>query len=186
MCSPAIRFVALSGESRERIFRFAVGVFLASIIQGCASRESIELDRQIAAVRSGRAKSLCLEESSGTDGLLEQLANVPEVEEVRLDYTDVSDDGLRSLRFLPRLRSLIICGGNPGVGDRGFAYIKGIATLDTLVLSNTRVTDQSLPSLKDLPNLRTLVLYYHDVWRGPTFTDAGSRTFEDVDETPTA
>ncbi len=122
------------------------------------SKNQKDLDDQIANVRSGQTKSIYLYCSFGTDALLEQLANVPEIEEIKLDLTDVSDDGMNSLIHLKGLKSLIVVGGRPGVIDQGFSSIKDISSLEHLELMNTRVTDRSLPLLKELPNLRSLTL----------------------------
>jgi flagellar biosynthesis/type III secretory pathway M-ring protein FliF/YscJ len=70
-----------------------------------------EIARQIAEVKAGRANFIYLYCSEGTDGLLEQLVNVPGIEDVRLDLTDVTDDGMKSLAKLKNLRSLSVCGG---------------------------------------------------------------------------
>jgi hypothetical protein len=134
-----------------------------------------DLDKKIAAVRSGQTKSVYLYCSVATDRLLERLIDVPEVEEVVLDLTDVTDDGMKSLAAMTKLKSLAITGGRPGVGDKGFSYICTIATLEHLEMINTRVTDQSIPLLKDLPNLRSLTLCHsaHSTHRSPEFTAAG-------------
>lgn len=137
------------------------------------------LNDQIAAIRSGKTKAIYLYNTSGTDGLLKQLINVPEIEWLKMDLTDVSDEGMKSLTTLPKLKFLVIYGGRPSVSDRGFSYIKTISSLEHLELINTQVTDQSLLSLKELPNLRSLELF-HEAWRGSTFTDAGLEHLKDL------
>jgi hypothetical protein len=131
-----------------------------------------DMDAQIAAVKAGRTKSIYLYCSVGTDGLLERLKGVPELEELNLHLTDVSDAGLEPLATMPKLKCLVVYGGNPSVSDSGFAHITSIPSLECLKLVNTHVTDESLSSLKNLPKLRKLVLY-HEAFRGVTFTDAG-------------
>jgi hypothetical protein len=129
-----------------------------------------ELKRQLADVRSGRTTSLFFYCSVGTDGLLEQMVNVPEIEGVDLHLTDVTDKGMKSLLALKSLKSLTIYGGR--VGDQGFAYIKAMPSIESLSLINTRVTDRSLSSLRELPNLKSLTLF-HENRLGSTFSDAG-------------
>lgn len=131
-----------------------------------------DLKKQIEEVRSGQRKSLYFYCSVGMDGLLEQLIDVPGIEAVRLDLTDVTDEGMESLAAIKTLKSLIVYGGSTSVGDVGFSSIKTISSLERLELINTRVTDRSLPGLKELPNLRSLTLY-RDAKRGPALTDAG-------------
>jgi hypothetical protein len=128
------------------------------------------LDDQVAAIRSGRTKSICFYCSTRTDALLEQLVNVADIEKVTLQLTDATDDGMKSLAALKKLKSLSLHGSR--VGDRGFSYIKTMSSLEHLELTNTQVTDRSLPLLKDLPNLRSLALF-REARLGPTFTEAG-------------
>jgi hypothetical protein len=131
-----------------------------------------DMDSRIAAVKAGRTKSIYLYCSVGTDRLLERLRGVPELEELNLHLTDVSDAGLEPLASLPRLKCLVVYGGNPSVSDGGFTHITNIPSLECLKLVNTHVTDKSLPSLNNMSKLRTLVLY-QEAFRGATFTDAG-------------
>jgi hypothetical protein len=167
----ALLLLALGGVLLLTIFAFYLAIIKPEH-EAQYRRCLQDMDKQIAAVRSGKTKAIYLYDCIETDRLLERLVDVPEVEEVRLDLTDVTDDGMKSLAALNRLKSLTIYGGRPSVGDRGFSCTKTISSLEHLELINTKVTDQSLPFLKDLPNLRSLVLF-HEARRGPTFTDAG-------------
>jgi hypothetical protein len=131
-----------------------------------------QLDEQIAAIKSGKGSSIYLYCPVETDRLLEQLVNVPGIEEIRLELPDVTDEGMKSLAAMKSLKSFTITGGRPGVGDQGFAHICTISTLEHLEMINTRVTDRDLSLLKDLPNLRSLSLQHSAHW-GTQFTDAG-------------
>jgi hypothetical protein len=131
-----------------------------------------DLDRQLGELKSGKGNSVHLYETRETDALLRQIQQRAEVEELTLEMTDVTDDGIASVVTLPRLRRLVIYGGSPGITDRGLAGLKGKTSLEALELRNTRVTDDGLRVLLDLPNLRSLTLYY-DPWRGARLTDAG-------------
>ncbi len=138
-----------------------------------------DMNAQIAAVKAGPRKSIFLYCSVGTDGLLEQLRGVPELEELNLHLTDVSDAGLKPLTELPRLKRLVVYGGAPGVSDKGFVHIASLPNLECLKLINTFITDESIPSLKNLQKLRRLVLY-HEGFRRVTFTDAGLSQLKDL------
>jgi hypothetical protein len=129
-------------------------------------------DREVAAVRAGKSKTVRLASSQGTDKLLEQLQDVPGVEGLELDLTDVTDSGMDAVARLRGLRRLKIYGGFPGIGDRGFARLKPLSKLEELQLINTQVTDEGLPVLKSFPRLRDLTLF-HEKWRNFTFTPAG-------------
>jgi hypothetical protein len=128
------------------------------------------LNEQLAEVRSGRTKSISLYCSVGTDRLLRQLVNVPGIEEVKLNLTDATDDGMKSLAALKKLKSLALHGSL--VGDLGFSYLTVLPDLEHLELTNTQVTDRSLPSFKRFRKLQRLALY-HETRLGPTFTEAG-------------
>ena len=131
-----------------------------------------DLDRQLQALKAGKGNSVHLYETRGTDELLRQVEGMAEVEELNLALTDVSDAGIASVATLPRLRKLVVYGGNRGVTDQGLAELKGKTSLESLELVNTRVTDEGLRVLQDLPNLRSLTLHY-EPWRGTRLTDAG-------------
>jgi internalin A len=91
---------------------------------------------------------------------------------VQLELPDVTDDGMKSLAALKKLKTLKVSGGSPGVSDQGLAYICAIPSLEHLELFNTRITDQGLSSLKNLPNLQSLILCHSPNGR-TQFTTAG-------------
>ena len=130
------------------------------------------LDRQVADVRAGKTKTIRLSRSQGTDNLIRQLKDVPGVERLELDLTDVTDRAMDNVARLPGLRRLRIYGGVPGIGDQGLVRLKPLSKLEELELINTQVTDDGLPVLKSFPRLRDLTLF-HEGWRNPTFTPAG-------------
>jgi hypothetical protein len=130
-----------------------------------------QFEDQIAEIKAGKSNTIHFYCSNGTDLLLRQAANVPEIQNIVLQLTDVTDDGMNFISMMPNLKKLVVYGG-AGVDDHGFTYIKNIKSLKTLSLINTKITDQSLPSLKDLPSLHELIVF-HERWRGQTFTDAG-------------
>jgi hypothetical protein len=158
----------------------ALGIVIGlSVSHEAARRDQEQFEQQIAEIRAGRTKCAYLYSSTGTNQLLGQLVDAPEVEEVTLDLTDVTDDGMKSLAELKKLKSLTVCGGRPSVGDAGISYLKTAPNLEHLELINTQVTDAGLSALKDMPSLRSLVLF-HEKWREPTFTDAGLVHLKDL------
>ncbi len=91
-----------------------------------------DIARQIAEIKAGRAKSIYLYCSEGTDDLLARLVDVPGIEEVRLDLTDVTDDGMKSLAKLKNLKSLTVSGGRVSqAGLKKFREAPPNCTVDT-------------------------------------------------------
>lgn len=130
----------------------------------------IIIDSQIASIKAKQAKSVTFYGTAGTDKLLLRLLDVPEIEEIRFELCDVTDEGMKELLALQNLKTLVVYGGNPSIGDKGVAYIAQIKSLEKLELINTQATDRCLPYLKNMHNLRTLVLYRD---REQRFTKAG-------------
>ena len=81
-----------------------------------------------------------------TDAVLERLSRIEHVEELDLSGSrGMTDEGLRHLARLPRLRSLQL-GGAP-VGDRALQALGRVASLETLGLAWTRITDAGVSYL---------------------------------------
>jgi hypothetical protein len=130
-----------------------------------------QLEEQIAEIRHGKGNCISLYDSVETDRLLEQLVDVPGISAVKLQMTDVTDDGMKSLAAMKNLKRLAIEGGRPGVGDEGFSHIKTISSLEQLEMMNTRISDRSLAGLENLPNLQSLTLA-HSTHYSTQFTTA--------------
>ena len=112
-----------------------------------------------------------------------------EVDEVDLNIrTGVDCAGLRSLKALPHLQSLVLTGrvgdaeledlngltrlqkllfATTNVTDSGLIHLERLTSLRELYLSSARITDSGLIHLKDLAQLQVLDL------RGTNVTDAG-------------
>jgi hypothetical protein len=146
----------------------AFALFCVFTGYGVTTRE--DLDKQIAAVKSGHSNSIVIRYCRGTDALLKQLVDVPGIEKITLDVTDATNGGMKSLAGIKTLKSLRIIGGS--VGDEGFSYVARISSIERLELTNTSISDRSVPRLKDLPRLRWLSIVCDPV-SYPRFTDAG-------------
>ena len=140
-----------------KVVRLARSVLVLIVaFGGCGpDQRKIQYDQQrfasqLADVVGGKTHNIYFYETTGTDALLAKLRGVPGVESLRLDLTDVSDDGMRHVATLPHLKKLILYGGRLSVGDSGLAHLKTLASLQTLELINTRVTDEGLAVLKRL------------------------------------
>jgi len=92
-----------------------------------------------------------------TDAMLERLSHVTSIEELRLGNSKaLSDDGVRHLARLPRLRHLDL--SMTAVTDRGLAVLRALPELESLNLSWTRVTDAGIANLAGCERLREVHL----------------------------
>jgi hypothetical protein len=158
----------------------ALGVFL--LVIACAGVPTMLLYdgadwnqyfyRDLARLKAGQIDGLYLYCTRDSDALLRQIQGMPEVESLRLQLADATDDGMRYVATLPNLRELVLYGGRPGISDRGLAHVVTCASLEAVSLVNTRVTDKGLSALEKLPALSSLTLY-RDSFREQTLTDNG-------------
>jgi hypothetical protein len=110
------------------------------------------LNNEIAAVKPGQAACVHLYCSVGTDALLEQLVDVPEIESVWLEMTDVTDAGMKSLAALKNLRSLQIDGGRAELGNEGLSQLRTMSSLKRLTIYK-KISNSAMKELrKALPN----------------------------------
>ena len=70
--------------------------------------------------------------------------------------TSISDEGLKNLEGLPRLRKIVLDGAE--VGDLGMQHLVGLSALTELSLNGTGVSDAGLEHLGRLTSLRKLQL----------------------------
>jgi hypothetical protein len=133
-------------------------------------RRSEWLHEQLTGLKSGQQSDIYFYCTSDTDELLGHFRDMPEVEELTFELTDVTRQGLKVVRSLPNLRHLVLYGGSPSVDDVGFGELRGHPTLEKLELVNTNVTDGGLAVLATLPNLKHLTLFRDD-FRATTLTD---------------
>jgi len=108
---------------------------------------------------------LYLARTQATEGGLERLTTVSNLQELYIIGAQVSDAGLECLQGLSGLQELGL--HNIQVSDVGLDHLKRLCNLQKLHVRRTRVTDVGLERLKGLSNLRELDLGYSG------FTDAG-------------
>jgi hypothetical protein len=89
-----------------------------------------------------------------------------------LDYTAVTDAGLRQVAKLPRLEQLDL--SQTSIEGSGFVHLKGLKNLTRLNLNGTRCTGVGLESLAELPHLKELRLV------GAPVGDAGLKSLKDL------
>ncbi len=82
---------------------------------------------------------------------LERLKGLTNLEELRLEHTQVTDAGLVHLKGLSNLRGLNLWATQ--LTDAGLVHLEGLTNLETLFLAFTQVTDAGVKSLQEaLPN----------------------------------
>lgn len=101
-------------------------------------------------------KELYLDHSPISDEGLANLIPRTGLQILSLSDTNVKDEGLDSLRQLPNLRVLIL--KNTEITDKGLIYLGKINNLEILDLSNTNITSAKLGQLGNLEKLATLKL----------------------------
>lgn len=100
------------------------------------------------------------------NAVIAPLANIPNLVELNLANTKVTDEGLVSIAGLTNLTHLHL--ENTAITDAGLAHLKGLSNLVYLNLYNTKVTDAGMDHLSGLANLRKIYLWQTEV------TDAGA------------
>ena len=117
-----------------------------------------EVEDKMAAIQEGRSNSFGLYQATGTDGLLERVAGLAGLEEVWLDRTDVTDEGIRRLAAAPHLRKLHIrwC---PHLTDAALEYVSAMPALEHLALFDLAITDRGIGALRRCSTLRRLEVF---------------------------
>ncbi|MFC1637083.1 M56 family metallopeptidase, partial [Planctomycetota bacterium] len=114
----------------------------------------------------GKIKSLTtlsLSRGVGDEGL-EHLADLTQMKDMSLFYTQVSDEGLVHLKQMSQLKKLNLFGTR--VTDKGFVHVKGLKNLESLGF-NFYVSDIGLEYLSQLDFLKSLKI------DGDSVTDKG-------------
>ena len=99
---------------------------------------------------------LDLNQSQVTDEGLRHLANLPKLGDLQLQRTHIGDDGMARLVRVKQLQSIDL--ERTRVGDAGMAYLAKIAQLEELKLGHTEVTDVGMRHIGRLTNLKILDL----------------------------
>jgi|GEM_PF-2034355 len=100
-------------------------------------------------------RQLDLQDTTITDAGLEHLSGLSELVRLNLKGTFVSDAGLRRVKGLSRLEHLDLSGTK--VGDAALSSLKDLTQLAELELADTAVTDAGAEQLREaLPHLRLM------------------------------
>jgi hypothetical protein len=139
------------------------------------SREWDEILRHLAVHPTARL------EASGTmtDTMLAEVSRVEGLTSLNLGGSkELTDDGIRHLARLPRLRHLDVSG--TAITDRGLAVLRDLPALETLALGMTRITDEGVAHLAHCHELQEVNLIWTHTGDGALRALAGKqklRTF---------
>jgi ribosomal protein L37E len=92
---------------------------------------------------------------TGFDAILARIPNHPDLQDLELSDTDVSDEGLRVLEGWPQIQRLSL---GKRITDAGLAHVAGLYNLEVLTLSQTQISSAGLAHLQNLKKLYELHL----------------------------
>lgn len=115
---------------------------------------------------AGRIVAVDLRSSWVTDSDIPRLAELPDLKQLDLSLTRISDRGLRSLRLTPGVEELNLYFAEQ-ISDDGLSAIRAWKRLKRLTLRGTKITDSTLEYLAGLATLESLDVGYAQI------TDAG-------------
>lgn len=102
-----------------------------------------------------------------TDADLAHLSSLPDLEEIYLFRTPITDDGLRFLSSCSKLTRLELA--QVPITNEGLSHVAKVNSLQRLKLSCTEITDDGLKHLGRLKSLNRLVLAHNRMIKGEGF-----------------
>jgi hypothetical protein len=133
-------------------------------------------DAELACLRGlADLEELSLNETNVTDDGMRYLEDMPSLRYLFLNHTRISSAGLAHIKGLRNLESLSLV--NTDVGDEGMKYLAELSHLEYLDVCRTRVTDDAIPHIKQMPALTECRAYGSDMsmsaqnWLSDVFSD---------------
>jgi hypothetical protein len=117
----------------------------------CDAAAAVGLGRFVRTLADVTSVSLYHEDVHDND--LACLNGLPELQELELAWTSISDEGLRMFAGTDRLRTLVLTGTPVG---QGLSYFRRNIALESLILGSTGLTDRDARALESFPQLRLL------------------------------
>ena len=105
---------------------------------------------------AGQVEAVQLEGCIFPDSVLQTLHDLPQLKQLKIGHSKVTDDGLRFLSGLHGLESLTMTQSN--IGDDGLAHLADLQGLKSLTLHMSLVTDEGMRSLGKISTLEQLDL----------------------------
>ncbi len=149
-------FAASLPPGKTRTAAKSVVVYSVDASGAKQAKRSRDWDEVIAAMKDPRLEGL---RASGqmTDSLLERFSRLDHITALDLEGSKgLTDDGLRHLARLPKLRHLNLMGCS--VSDRGLEVLRRLPDLESISLSWTRITDVGAANLAACENLQSVDL----------------------------
>lgn len=119
-------------------------------------------------------RSAIPDETRCTDRSLAHLAAAsPDLRELAIGGSGVTDAGLAEIARFKRLRTLVLTGAE--ITDEGLRQIEALGELEMLWIAEAPITDRGLQSVARLKKLKRLFLF------GSEITDEGVKRLEELD-----
>ncbi len=109
---------------------------------------------QVSDVLAGKSDEIHIQYETITDAHLAEAPLLTQLVALTLEQSEVTDQGVRRLADLPNLQRLKIRGG--AIGDDGVKHLSRLTELRSVNLPQGSFTDQGLASLAQLPHLEQL------------------------------
>ncbi|MCL2744147.1 MAG: hypothetical protein FWE67_09870 [Planctomycetaceae bacterium] len=156
-------------------FFFILLIFLLPLFSGCDSPKEpakpAPVETKITAAESKVVKSLKLDDKDVDDtALAEVCKNNPELLELTLSNTKITDAGLIHLTQLPKLKKIRL--SKTAITDAGMNSLSKCEYLEDIDLSQTKIGNLGVWELRALPRLKRFNLYLTFV------TDSGIDSFQ--------
>jgi hypothetical protein len=98
-------------------------------------------------LKTGQTRNLSLFITEDTDSLLRDIREMPEVESVSFEHTDLTDDGTQHVATLPGLRHISLY-DRGRITDRGLVALHACNALERIELYGTSVTEDGVAELQ--------------------------------------
>ena len=168
----ALRFQKIALTGLIALFCVCDGIVFGSQTNGDPTAGSRVRSDTANTAAAPPVRALRLDNTETDDEELKKIcAQHPELVELTLGGTKVTDAGLNHLTQLPRLRVIRL--SRTAITDEGMSILAKCETLESIDVSQTNIGDKGVKALKTLPRLRILNLYMTFV------TDKGLASFQD-------
>jgi len=106
------------------------------------------IQSQIEEIQNGKSSQLMLYDTRNTDAYLAEIDSLAGLQDLHLDRTDVTDDGINNLAKLPGLELLSITGGR--ITNNAIICLSSAPKLRRLELYDTLISDEGISELSQI------------------------------------
>lgn len=144
---------------------------IETLVQRIGANPNIEIEPLAENSSSLIVKASRTYKAFGDDDLAQLGSIGPNIVQLHLGYSQITDAGLSRLKQLPNLERLHL--QQTSITDAGLSHLKGQKKLKYINLYDTQVTDRCFETLITLPALRSLYLW------GTKVSEAAARQFQE-------